>query len=447
MSIGNVSATISANAQQFISEFGRADNEARRKTAAISASIDKLQSDVRKKFSLGQIGTSVLSGLGIGSGFAIAEKAAEQVVKYFKEAAEAAKIIEDVSAKSLAHVQRMVELRRSDLTSEKQLAALQADFRAAQNRFNSASADKYRVKSGFFGNFLGNEVIPKTNEEQAQIQKFKEEMDAADYALQKFQQTATRQGVEEKLNDFFVSIERGAEKIETSVNTSLRDFFYTIDNPPDISGVEAELKSFFDSVENGADIIDDKVNVALRDFFYSIDNPPEVEKWTQYQQGLFDIFQSIGDRSAATFSQMVLTGENALDSLLQSVADAFLQLTFRMGVVNPLLNAAFGLTGSSILPAFFGVGAGKASGGPVEGGMLYRVNENGPEYFRPNANGTIIPADRIGNGGGGGVHYSIDARGASVDAVRELRNMMLQLNASVEPRAVAAVKTANKTRK
>ena len=161
---------------------------------------------------------------------------------------------------------------------------------------------------------------------------------------------------------------------------------------------------------------------------------------------MLDIFQSIGDRSAATFSEMVLTGENALDSLIQSVADAFLQMAFRMGVVNPLLNAAFGLTGSSILPAFFGVGAGKADGGHVNAGMLYPVNERGVEMFAPSTSGTIIPNHKLGGGGARNV-YNIDARGATTDAVKELKAMMAAMNASIEPRSVAAVRDADRRRK
>lgn len=36
----------------------------------------------------------------------------------------------------------------------------------------------------------------------------------------------------------------------------------------------------------------------------------------------------------------------------------------------------------------------RASGGPVSAGMLYQVNEKGPEMFVPSQSGTIIPADR-----------------------------------------------------
>lgn len=441
MSIGNVSATISANAQQFISEFGRADNEARRKTAAISASIDKLQGDVRKKFSVGQIGTSVLSGLGIGSGFAIAEKAAEQVLNYFKQAAEAAQRIEESSTRALNAFRERIQLNQTDeqklqaatrerLSLEKQLAQddkLLNQAAAITDKGRGAAASRMAILS----KTLSAEAREKLRAEIEEAKLLEAKLTKIDKA-----KDLSREEADEKARIELITWE--ITRQEELRNKSME------------SGLEIIKKQKLEAKE----LADAQVEYARK---YGPDykaikeigdvEAPDLSQWTQYQESMFSIFDSIGDRSAATFSQMVLTGENALDSLLQSVADAFLQLTFRMGVVNPLLNAAFGLTGSSILPAFFGVGAGKASGGPVEGGMLYRVNENGPEYFRPNANGTIIPADRIGNGGGGGVHYSIDARGASVDAVRELRNMMLQLNASVEPRAVAAVKTANKTRK
>ncbi len=50
-----------------------------------------------------------------------------------------------------------------------------------------------------------------------------------------------------------------------------------------------------------------------------------------------------------------------------------------------------GYIGPSMLPV-----EGRASGGPVGAGQLYRVNENGMEYFRPSVDGTVIPM-----GGGG----------------------------------------------
>lgn len=44
---------------------------------------------------------------------------------------------------------------------------------------------------------------------------------------------------------------------------------------------------------------------------------------------------------------------------------------------------------------------GKASGGPVAGGSPYIVGENGPEFFVPWTNGTIVPNSDIGGAAGG----------------------------------------------
>lgn len=445
-SVGNLSATISANANPFIKEFDRADREARRKTQSIGQSIDKMQGDIRKKFSGSQLGGSILSGLGIGSGFAIAQQIADRISESYKQAAEAAKVIEEMSVRSLEHTKRMLALRNEDRTDAEKIMLAEREAQQARSRYESASADRYRAKVGFFGQSLGNEVIPKTPEEQEQIKKLLKEAQDLEYEFAKLSRSSNIKGAEEKLNDFFGSVERGAGKIGEEVNTKLRDFFYTIDNPPDIGAVEEALNQFFDSVENGAEKISQNVDTALRDFFYTIDNAPELTKWTQYQEGMLEIFTSIGERSAATFSEMVRTGENALDSLLDSVADAFLQMAFRMGVVNPLLNSVFGLSGASILPAFFGVGAGKADGGQVNSGMMYPVGERGIEMFAPSTSGTIIPNHKLGGGSARNV-YNIDARGASTDAVKELRAMMSAMNASIEPRSVAAVRDADKRRK
>lgn len=57
-------------------------------------------------------------------------------------------------------------------------------------------------------------------------------------------------------------------------------------------------------------------------------------------------------------------------------------------------------TAASAVGSFFG--GGKATGGPVSGGMLYQVNERGPEFFQPSGDGRIIPNNQLGGGGGAG---------------------------------------------
>jgi len=56
--------------------------------------------------------------------------------------------------------------------------------------------------------------------------------------------------------------------------------------------------------------------------------------------------------------------------------------------------------------------AGRASGGPVMGGMPYIVGERGPELFTPGTSGSITP-----NGAMGGNNITINVQGADPQAV------------------------------
>jgi len=57
--------------------------------------------------------------------------------------------------------------------------------------------------------------------------------------------------------------------------------------------------------------------------------------------------------------------------------------------------------------------AGRASGGPVMGGMPYLVGERGPELFTPGSNGTITPNGAMG----GSTNVTINVQGADPNAV------------------------------
>lgn len=77
-------------------------------------------------------------------------------------------------------------------------------------------------------------------------------------------------------------------------------------------------------------------------------------------------------------------------------------------------------------------GGGRAYGGEVEQGTLYRVNEREPEYFKPNSGGKVIPLSRMGNAVGVSVTQNIavsgrpDARTAQQMAVETARRLRLQ---------------------
>lgn len=63
-------------------------------------------------------------------------------------------------------------------------------------------------------------------------------------------------------------------------------------------------------------------------------------------------------------------------------------------------------TALSFLGGFFG--GGRAAGGDVSAGVMYRVNEIEDEYFRPNASGKIIPLSKMGPAGTQTNNFSIN---------------------------------------
>ena len=80
---------------------------------------------------------------------------------------------------------------------------------------------------------------------------------------------------------------------------------------------------------------------------------------------------------------------------------------------------------------------GLQGGGHAEAGQSYIVGEKGPELFRPNVSGMIVP-----NGGGGGVtnNYSIDARGADPTVEFRIRRALADTEQRAVVRSVAATK-------
>lgn len=93
------------------------------------------------------------------------------------------------------------------------------------------------------------------------------------------------------------------------------------------------------------------------------------------------------------------------------------------GIGGSLLKQGLGFLGSLLKP--------RALGGPVTAGQGYRIAEQGTggEIFFPGQSGTMIPLSKMasGNGGGGGyidARTTIDARGATRDAIADLEQKM-----------------------
>ena len=135
--------------------------------------------------------------------------------------------------------------------------------------------------------------------------------------------------------------------------------------------------------------------------------------------------------------------EDVLRSLSQTDVDGifdFLGSIFNSAVPVPGLGGG----GSAPLGGLdTGPEAGFAHGGRPPLGQVSIVGESGPEFFKPDVAGTIIPAGDLGGGGAGNTTIiKADMRGASVEAVVRLENFVRRIDATLERRSVNALMTA-----
>jgi len=152
--------------------------------------------------------------------------------------------------------------------------------------------------------------------------------------------------------------------------------------------------------------------------------------------------QAFGSALANSFADAILEGKKLNDvmaDLLRSLARMAINST-----IMSLFTPGAGQTASPFASLF------KAEGGPVSAGRPYIVGERGPELMIPNQGGMIVPNDvlRQGSQGSGSFVYSpaIDARGASVEAVARLAQIMEADRASFASRTVATIQQARRGR-
>lgn len=137
----------------------------------------------------------------------------------------------------------------------------------------------------------------------------------------------------------------------------------------------------------------------------------------------------------------VISGTRSVADAFKDMADQIIadltRIAVRQMIVQPLAGALFGGGNplATILP-------GRASGGHVQAGRLYKINESGPEVFQPAQSGKIYPTGslRAAAGGGGATvinRFSLDMRGAITTPA-----LVQQLNATVAAAERRAVTTA-----
>lgn len=150
------------------------------------------------------------------------------------------------------------------------------------------------------------------------------------------------------------------------------------------------------------------------------------------------VSQSISSEFASWTRGAEFDVRKMVSNMLASMA----QLTLQRGVLDTLFGGRGGGGGSASGGGLFGdllgglFGGAREAGGPVEAGRAYLVGERGPELMLAGQSGQVVPAREtaalLGGSGRGStfapsVSVSIDARGATVDAVAELQRLKSEL--------------------
>jgi len=442
-SIGELHATVTADATQFVGEFKRADNESRRSAAAINGEVDKLTKGLKKKFELADFGKDILKGAGLFGGMQIAQEAAAQIVGYWERAAASAKEIEASSEAALAATLKGIGLRQTDAqklaTLEKDMARKGAELEAARGagRFSTTSmgADfKVTTRTG---------TRPLSDAETAAVFALEKEYKQLGLAIDEIKKKAEDAAAQEQQASALASVaEAGdmttrklagmaaaqeaankrfeeAEALTKSLRSPLEKYNDEIErlNRLEAAGLittETAARAMGEAGAAYAKASDEVEDYASRLAASAGVQEKVANKASAWSSGMAAMWENVADRAGQSFADILISGENTFGNLVDIVARSVVEMAARLAIINPIINGLFGLSGAAVLPAFYGAGAsipGRAMGGGVEAGVTYRVNEQGQEFFKSNTGGTIIPAGLsadMAERGGRGDSYSFN---------------------------------------
>lgn len=149
----------------------------------------------------------------------------------------------------------------------------------------------------------------------------------------------------------------------------------------------------------------DAATAAQRGAVISNTRGPLEQARAEIPQTMEEINQAIESVTAGSLKNLedqllgVIQGTQSMGDAFRNVANQIIadlaRIAIQQAIIGPLDDLLTGGVSSftSGLGKLFG--GGRATGGAVSAGSLYRVGENGPELFAPNRSGTIIPTGAL----------------------------------------------------
>ena len=194
----------------------------------------------------------------------------------------------------------------------------------------------------------------------------------------------------------------------------------------------------------------------------SVESAKLAEEQDRLVEAMEDM-RDLGKDVLGGFIQDMMNGQSAADALagaLAKVGDKLLEISMNElfgqsgsgsggGILGGLLGSLFGRSGGGGGSIPWGEDIFRAAGGPVRAGQPYIVGERRPELFVPNQSGSILPAvPQIPKMTGGQGQSStsiifaptIDARGASVEAVARLEQVIAKQQREFSANVVSTVR-------
>lgn len=269
-------------------------------------------------------------------------------------------------------------------------------------------------------------------EAEEDLKKFKQELAAFDTGNTR---EDDRLQMEERLSKLMAAHKVTAEEAERYRTKQNAEWQKELDRQ-NLDTKRSFYQEYIQIAGEGYAVIEDSILQQAQVFRNAKIAEADVAKWVEYQKlqysrewqdgatramrayaneamnaakGVEEVFSGMASSMEDALANFVTTGKLDFSSLIDSMLADIARLFVRMTITGPLMQGLGGLYFGSLFGGGWGTtsasslgnsGFGRAAGGSVKAGKMYRVGEMGMEYFVPGADGTIIPHGASGASGG-----------------------------------------------
>lgn len=442
ISIGELNAKVTANAKPYIDALKELEQATRKSSGGMNKEWEQFKRKMGRTFGAADIGKSILSGLGIGSGFALAQQAMEQLSGHFKAAAEAAEDMAKSTERQLELTKQLISLRRTDAQNLDQMKRDMAELDKKRADLLKSTTTTRTIGGTIRGESYRreiNEVTPPSAANRKRADELAVEMaelgvkiETAEKKLREAEKTGSlAQQTEnvkrvsrdqELLAAAIAKTVEATDKLDERQEEEKERLLDLADaNRVYLRALEKvhlqEAAGFLTAEQAGA------VRRALTAEHYR-GMAEEVEDIVAVTEKASAAAEELGFTFSSAFEDAIVMGGNLRD-VLRGLAQDVSRILVRNTITKPMaewLTASIGA---------FAFGGAKAGGGSVSGGTPYMVGERGPELFVPSSSGTVMTASQTAAAGSGGPAMTFVYNIASGVTRAELKPLLDQQRAKL----------------